>query len=611
MNRIKAGRLLRTKAGRVPALLLAAWFMLLPAGTAWADKIVDMTASVDAQEIGMEDTLTLTVTVETENVSRINKPEVEKISAFKIINESSSSQTSISIINGKTTRSKTITFTYVLEPHAMGTFTIGPVVLTYDKKKYKTQQIDVAVVEGRVKEIQTGPGGVPVDLEALREDMFIKVTPSKTEVFKGEQVFLTYKLYSRLDIDSVSLKQNPDFPGFYREEVFNATRLEYRKEALEERMYTTSVLKKVALFPLDSGTFTPKPLVLETTVILKSRDLFEAFGVPYTFTVRSEPIELTVKPLPATTSTFSGLVGRLQADLMVPDNDTQTGESVLCYLTLRGTGNLSVITEPSLKLSLKGRTYLSDTLHNTVENDDGISFVKKFEYTIIPEERGRLVIDGPDFLFFDTEAGNYVLTGPESVQISVSGENIVREQPIRESPGAQITGGLRFIKQDMKAMGTVFQPLRSTLFYALHIGLLLAAVVLFAFRVKKEKLQRNVDLQKRKRARSTALRSLARTSRMIQESRYNEALDSLDRTLRSYLADKSGRRIQEVSHRDAGRILRQIPGMTPEMENRVAALLGTFSELKYSSGTGRTENSSVEALHHKVAGAVHDLEKLR
>jgi hypothetical protein len=602
---------MRNRAGRALAVLVLAVLAAAPVGPAAANRILNITASVDAGEIGMEDTLTLSVTVETENITRLNKPEVPPLSSFDIVDESSRSQTSISIFNGKTTRSKTVTFTYILQPRARGTFTIGPVVLRYDNRTFRTDPIEVTVVEGSVKGTAAGPGGMQVDLEALRQDIFIRVTPSRAEVYEGEQVFLTYKLYSRLDIDSVSLKQNPSFPGFYIRDIFNATRLEYRKESVEDRMYTTSLLKKVALFPLNAGTYTPGPLVLETTAVLKNADLFEVLGYSYIFTMKSEPVEVQVEPLPPTSGPFSGVVGTLSAELLVPDADVQTGESVVCYLTLKSTGNLSGITEPTLRLSLEGRTYLSDTIRDVVENPDGVAFVKKFEYTLIPEERGRLTVDSPDFLYFDTATKNYVLTGPEPVQIRVSGENIVREKPILESGGSLVTGGLKFIKRDMKSLGSVFQPLHSPLFYALHFGLLLAAATLFALRVQQEKLQKNEALMKRKRARPAALRALKRSRKLLEERRYEEALDSLNRSLKGYLADKTGKQAREVSAVNAGAVLEEIPGMSEEARRRAAGLLASFTELKYSSRDNERDGRELEALHQAVLQTITDIERLR
>jgi hypothetical protein len=581
------------------------------------EKILSMTASVDAREIGTLDTLTLTVTVETENITRLNKPELPTLTGFSVIHESSNSQTSISIVNGKTTRSKTRTFSYVLKPDDAGEFTINPVTLRYGGKTYRTDPIRVTVKEGRVRqEGSAGPGEVQVDPESLKKDIFILVTPEKSTVFEGEQVFLTYTLYSRLDIDSVSLKRNPDYKGFYIDDIYNATRLEYRKETYQDRIYTTSLLKKVALFPLRSGTYSPEPLVLESTVILKSRDLFDIFGFPYTFNIESNDVSITVKPRPAlgSGSSFSGVVGSLEAEIQVPDKSVRTGESVLCYLTLKSTGNLSMITDPALKLSLAGRTYLSDTILDTVEEESGIFFVKKFEYTIIPEERGSLTVEGPDLLYFDSEEKSYALMTPAPVQISVSGENIIREKPIREQKRRATSGSLQFIKKDLKSLKSMSpSPFQTSFFYVYHLGLLVVVFGLFIYRMQKEKLVKNFDMVKRRRARSNALRMLDTVDGLLEERRESGAVDAVYRSLVSYLADKTGQRIQEISSRRITDMLTTIPGIERDLAERTSRTLRACTEAKFATGEGKTvfptgPENRIRDLKNSVSRIIDEIE---
>jgi hypothetical protein len=343
------------------------------------ERIVNVFAEVDADEIGLLDTLTLTVTVEAENIKRMPKPEVPELHFFSILNESTRTQSSISIINGKASRRKIITFVYTLKPQKKGTFTLDPVKIRYGSETYKTEPLLVQVVEGRKRGAENRSSyqdGTTPDIEKLRRDIFVKIKMDKKEVLEGEQLYLTYTLYSRLDIDSISLKQNPNFPGFYIENIFNATRLEYRKEEVDGRLYTTSLIKKVALFPLKSGTYTPEPLVLEATVIVKSDDLFDVFGRPFTFNIESDPFDITVKPLPrpGEGARFSGVVGDLEMQLSTPVNTARTGESMVCYLTLKSTGNLNVIDDPGLILSKQGRVYLSETIRDQVEEENRVSF---------------------------------------------------------------------------------------------------------------------------------------------------------------------------------------------------------------------------------------------
>ena len=203
---------------RIGKYLLLLSFLLtgLPFTALSEERIVNVFAEIDADEIGLLDTLTLTVTVEAENIKRMPKPEVPEQPFFSILNESTRTQSSISIINGKASRRKIISFVYTLQPKRKGTFTIEPVKIRYGGETYKTEPLLVQVVEGRKRGEESRfsfQDGTPIDMEKLRNDIFVQVKMDENKVLEGEQLFLTYTLYSRLDIDSISLKQNPNFPA--------------------------------------------------------------------------------------------------------------------------------------------------------------------------------------------------------------------------------------------------------------------------------------------------------------------------------------------------------------------------------------------------------------
>jgi hypothetical protein len=566
--------------------MMSAPFMAFP-----EERIVNVFAEVDADEIGLLDTLTLTVTVEAENIKRMPKPEVPELHFFSILNESTRTQSSISIINGKASRRKIISFVYTLQPQKKGTFTLDPVKIRYGGETYKTEPLLVRVVEGRKRGEESRFGsqdGAATDIEELRRDIFVKIKVEKKEVLEGEQLFLTYTLYSRLDIDSISLKQNPNFPGFYIENIFNATRLEYRKEEVDGRLYTTSLIKKVALFPLKPGIYTPEPLVLEATVIVKSDDLFDVFGRPFTFNIESDPFDITVKPLPrpGENARFSGVVGNLEARLSTPVSTARTGESMVCYLTLKSTGNLNVIDDPGLILSKQGRVYLSETIRDQVEEENRISFIKKFEYTIIPEENGTLGIGSGEITYYDTAERQYVTLAAEPFQLTVTGENIIRERPIRSERSMFGTGALQFIKGDVKTLKSMHtSPLQSLPYFIYHLALAVATVSLFLIIIKREKLSQNVELMRMKRARSSALGLLEKAQTQIRHHDLSGAAGTIHRALAAYAADKAGMLPGDVTGRTAPGVLNRIAGIEGPTKSEFMSLFNTCVMIKFSTDT--------------------------
>jgi hypothetical protein len=570
-------------------LLLMLLVMTMAMAVHADERIINVFAEVDSSEIGLLDTFVLTVTVEAENIRSIPKPEVPELEHFSIVNESTRTQSSISIVDGKASRRKVISFLYTLKPEKVGTFTIEPVRIRYGGDVFKTEALSISVVEGRKRSAEGSymfQDGTMVDMEKLRRDIYVQVKPEKTDLIVGEQLFLTYVLYSRLDIDSISLKQNPSFPGFYIEDIYNATRLEYRREDVDGIIYTTSQIKKVALFPLKTGSFLPEPLVLEATVIVKSDDLFDVFGRPFTFEIQSNPIEMNVKPIPRTpgSENFSGIVGSLDATLSSPVYTVQTGESMACYLTLKSTGNLNAINDPGLTLSSRGRVYLSETMRDTVEDEKSVYFVKKFEYTIIPEESGTLNIGTSDLTYFDTDTIKFSTFTPDPLQLTVSGEDIVREKPIRGGGKTAGTVTMQFIKGDAKSLKSVMaSPVHSLTYFIYHATLTVVTTALFLLILKKEKLEKNVGLLRTKRARASALALLDTASKQIDRGELSDAANAIYRALASYAADKARLSPQDVTGKTAHGVLDGISGIQESTRKEFLRLFDTCTMMKFST----------------------------
>ncbi len=578
-----------------------------------SEEIINMHAIVDASRVGLLDTINLTVTVDTESAARLPGPDLPDFKYFTVLNESTKSQTSISIVNGKKKQTKTITHTYLLKPGRKGTFTIEPISIRYKGEEYKTDPITITVVEGHLKPEGTTlmPGdSLEIDVEKLKEEIFIIVKPETSTIFEGEQLLVTYTLFSRLDIDSIALRDSPDFSGFYKEDIYNATRLEHKKETREGKIYRTTMLKKAALFPLESGIFSPQPLVLETTVIAKSDDLFSFFGRPYNFLIESNKITITAKPLPEnkTNREFSYIVGELFANISKRENVVNTGESTTFYLTLKSSGNLNTITEPDLHLSLRGRVYLSETKSDRVEENDKIYLIKKFEYTVIPEESGVLEVKINDFLYFDLNSRSYSVLNVEPVRINVTGKDIYQEKPIIGSKREFSEGGFNFIKGNVKVLkNQPKDPFKSPFYYFYHLVLLAAIGILFFARLKREKLEQNESLFKKKKAKGTAMGILQEAKAAIDLNNYAAAVDLIYSALSTYIAHKCGKSPQEITIKNISEVLKRFFSIKEDVKNSILNIIEQCTMLKFST-QDLNEKQKVDTLYKKAVSAVTDME---
>jgi len=147
---------------------------LAVAGSADAGRVV-LRASVNKTKIAINERFQLTFTVEgVENAPPPNLPPLDDF--FVLFGPNTSTQTTI--VNGKV--SVSISYTYTLKPKAKGKFVIEPAKLRYNRKTYRSQPIQIEVVDQPSKT-------AGMDLE---KRLFVELVVDKTDPYVYEQVTL-------------------------------------------------------------------------------------------------------------------------------------------------------------------------------------------------------------------------------------------------------------------------------------------------------------------------------------------------------------------------------------------------------------------------------------
>jgi len=184
-----------------------------------ADNIT-VTSYVDKSTISLNELLNLTVEIKSDE--QINaEPEIPQLTGFQIVGQSSSSSTSIEIINNEMTRSVTQSFTYSLRPLKTGSFTIPPIYTKFKNKTFRSKTINVTVVETNSNIQQTRKNTQKLDKNTSNTiQIFLQATPSKSEVFIGEPFTVKYILYSNKGLVGLNAEKMPEFAGFVKEETF-------------------------------------------------------------------------------------------------------------------------------------------------------------------------------------------------------------------------------------------------------------------------------------------------------------------------------------------------------------------------------------------------------
>ena len=139
-----------------------------------------------------------------------------------------SSGQSIQIVNGAMTKSINYTITYVLLPQAAGNVTVGAAEVTVDGTVYRSNALPIEIVnEGK----SPGAGGtqsrpredsspdVTAQNQIAKDDILLRAVVSRTSVYKGEPLRVTFKLYERVPVVGYNDVKFPSFNGFWAQEL--------------------------------------------------------------------------------------------------------------------------------------------------------------------------------------------------------------------------------------------------------------------------------------------------------------------------------------------------------------------------------------------------------
>ena len=360
-------------------------------------------AVVDRTTIALGESLELSVTIKGKN----GAVDVGGIDAFKVISRGSSSN--FEFINGRSS-SKTI-YNYVLLPTRAGRLTIPALPVTISGKTLYTKPIDI-----RVQKNVTGGND--------SRDIFFKVRVSNQNPYIGQQLSCTFTLYHAVEISDAQFEK-PDFKGFSVDELKDQNT---RQTIINGREYVLRELTYI-LIPQKTGPVTIEPAQLQCNIMRRSRpgqmsspfdDFFGRVQVEPRI-LQSEPLSLTVKPLPPPppSTTFSGLVGQFKLGTKIERKQFSVGDSVTLTLTIEGNGNL--MDAPNLwpQAPAAFKQYHDSPSDEIRLTPDGYEGKKQFKTALVPVKAGDFVLPKVTLTYFDIQKKAYQTLATEPLALKV------------------------------------------------------------------------------------------------------------------------------------------------------------------------------------------------
>jgi hypothetical protein len=516
----------------------------------------ELTASVNKNRVGVGEQFVLTFSLNT-NGSGFRAPSLNDFNVYSGPNQS----TNMSFINGS--MSQQISFTYYLAAKSEGKFTIGAASINSGGKTYTSKPIVIEVAKGNAPHSNNGQNQKGnsnqqnnSDEYDLGNNLFIRTVTSKSRAYVGEQIIVSYKVYTRINILDNAATKLPVFNGFWSEEILSGNRqAEFKQENIDGLQYQVAEIKKAILIPQHSGSLSVDPLVMDVVTRIKnknrSNDPFEQFFNMGGFgsykdvkvSISSKPIKIDVLPLPEKNKpeSFKGAVGDFSMEVNIkPSNlKLKSNDAGNLIVTISGKGNLKLLEPLKIKAPSDIEMYDAKSTDKISTTSSGLSGKRSFDYLFIPRNPGKYTLESAPFTYFDPEKGNYVtLKTPDfnlDVERGTSSNNsanpIISSYNTNKEDVKLLGNDIRYIKTKTNLTG-ISEPFYGSIFFWI---LLLGPFIGFASFVTVQSIKnRNggtTEYQQKmaiKKAQNQLKLASVHLSQNNHELFYKEILNALD-----------------------------------------------------------------------------------
>lgn len=536
---------------------------------------------------------------------------------------SQSSSSSTQIINNQVTTSVSYSYSYVLQASQEGRLSIEPAKATVNGKVYESNALLIQVSGQATPGSQ--PSGAspatPAPSAASEKDIFVRASVNNTNPFQGEQVIVSYRLFTRIPVNQYSIEKLPSFQGFWSENLSGGDAGNTTTEVIDGVSYRVAEIRRVALFPQRSGQINIEPLEVEALVrrtAPRRQSLFDDFfgGSPFDAfqsvqqTLVSNAIQLQVKPLPSQNrpAAFSGMVGNLDISAKLSHESLGVNDAANLTITISGRGNLRMLDKPQLNFPLNLEVFDPSLTDNIRSSNQGISGNREFNFTLIPRTPGTFEIPSVSFVYFDPSAGKYVTKTTDAFVLEVSGTALAdgsSGEVLREQ--MRVVGSdIRFIVSrpfTLRPLGTMFY--RSNMFYLM---LALPFVMFASFLVywrRQIMLQSNKALQRNRQAEKLSKKRLQKARQFLKENNPKAFYDEISRSLWGYIGDKLNIQVAQLS-RERIKIVFEEKKVAEHLSGQFLEALDDCEYARFAPGDPR---SLMDEVYRKTNETIISLEK--
>jgi len=579
---------------------------------------IKFTASVSKNEVATGEQFEVSFSVNG-NGDRFTPPD---LNGFQVAGGPNQS-TSMEMINGATTVNASVS--YILVAVKEGDFTIGPASIIVNGHKYTTNPIKMKVVKGkpvpqnRAQQQQNGPDNNlnVAGATDLSKSLFLRTVLDKDNVYQGQQLTLTYRLYTRIGIVQTQVTKMPDLTGFWNEDVKTTPQAvaQWKVEVYNGVKYNVADVKQIILFPEHAGNITIDPFSMDFVVRLQTpaRNIMDqVFGgggyEDKKYTAKSAPVVVHVKQLPEAGKPdgFVGAVGNFAIQSTIDKTELKTNEALNYKIKVTGSGNIKLLKDLNVNFPVDFEKYDPKVVDSIKEQVTGVSGTRFYNYLLIPRHAGDYKIDPLKFSYFNPNTGKYVSleTKPFDVKVAkgVAETNVTsladkQDVKLLDKDIRYIkTGDAGLFKEGNRFFGSVSYYLLLLLGPFLCLGA-------YVYRGQNAKYNSDIVKVKNRRAAKIAAKRLANAHQQLLAKNTAAFYEAIFRGIYGYLGDKLN-----ISYADLNREIiasaLQKKGIDLPLITRLEDTIDLCEMARYAPVTHISE----QEVYNKAKGIINDIE---
>jgi hypothetical protein len=616
--------------------IVSLFFLSLFAKSALADNIEFTATAKSNVSVGESFVITYSINV---NSGDFQSPPFTGFTVLSGPNQSSSYSTQT--YNGRTIQTVNIDVTYILMADEEGTFKIPPATIFVKGKSYKSNSLTINVGKGsgnsKPPSSNQNQRNVPnqnntTETEGNNNDIYVKAITDKKSASLGEQVILTYKLYTKIPVSQYVINKLSSYTGFWSQDIAGKeSKVKQYNEVVNGTTYAVAEIRKVALFPQKSGTLKLEPLEVEclAQIKTKTKDPFANFFNDPFFsnftnnyfdsyqnvkkTLKSNTVTINVLPLPETNkpNDFSGAVGNYNLNSVIDNSTAKAGDAITLKVTLNGNGNLKLIDKLNINFPPDFEVYDPKIDDKITMGSDGMKGSRTFEYLIIPRNAGQFTINPVSFSYFDLGKKQYVTLTTDSYTLNIAkgsgSETNVTANTVNKEDIKYIGNDIRYIKKNdftlVKSSAVFFSSMFYWILFLLPIIIFILFVIIWRKKIKENS---NIALMKTKKATKVARKRLQTANNYVKTNNSGAFYEEVFKALWGYLSDKLNIPLSDLSKETVSDAMIKI-GVTEKTSSRFIETINNCEFARFAPGGNTT--ASMDSIYSEAAEIITVIEK--